>query len=266
MEITIEYNISAGKNIEKKYQNRNKYKSKINGLEKAIQKTKQQLENLDKEISEKKQEKISEKKQEKKEWYHKFRWFFTSNGYLTIGGRDAKNNELLVKKYMEDSDLYFHADISGAAHVVLKNPEKKEIPEEDKQEAAHFAGIYSSAWKSGLYAVDVYSVLPEQVSKTPEPGEYVGKGAFIIRGKKTYYKKMELKMSFVYDEEKGIMACPFSYITHKNKTEAITLIPGNKTKTETAKYIQSFFLKKGIDISTDEIISLLPPGEFEIQK
>ena len=99
MEITIEYNISAGKNIEKKYQNRNKYKSKINGLEKAIQKTKQQLENLDKEISEKKQEKISEKKQEKKEWYHKFRWFFTSNGYLTIGGRDAKNNELLVKIY-----------------------------------------------------------------------------------------------------------------------------------------------------------------------
>jgi predicted ribosome quality control (RQC) complex YloA/Tae2 family protein len=39
-----------------------------------------------------------------------------------IGGRDAQQNELIVKRYMKQSDVYVHADLHGASSVVIKNP------------------------------------------------------------------------------------------------------------------------------------------------
>jgi predicted ribosome quality control (RQC) complex YloA/Tae2 family protein len=39
-----------------------------------------------------------------------------------IGGRDAQQNELIVKRYMKASDVYVHADLHGASSVVIKNP------------------------------------------------------------------------------------------------------------------------------------------------
>ena len=33
-------------------------------------------------------------------WFEKFDWFITSENYIVISGRDAQQNELLVKKYM----------------------------------------------------------------------------------------------------------------------------------------------------------------------
>ncbi len=53
-------------------------------------------------------------------WYEKLRWFLTSDGLLVIGGRDATTNEMVVKKHMENRDIYFHSDIHGAASIILK--------------------------------------------------------------------------------------------------------------------------------------------------
>ena len=53
----------------------------------------------------------------KKLWYHRFRWFVTSDGVVVLGGRDASQNEELVKKYMGGQDLFVHADEIGRAHV-----------------------------------------------------------------------------------------------------------------------------------------------------
>ncbi len=52
---------------------------------------------------------------QKKRWYHRFRWFTTSDGVLVIGGRDASQNEELVKKYMEGGDLFVHATSTAGA-------------------------------------------------------------------------------------------------------------------------------------------------------
>lgn len=37
----------------------------------------------------------------KHHWFEKFYWFITTENYLVISGRDARQNELLVKKYMK---------------------------------------------------------------------------------------------------------------------------------------------------------------------
>ena len=36
-------------------------------------------------------------------WFEKFFWFISSENYLIIGGRDQQQNELLVKKYLNES-------------------------------------------------------------------------------------------------------------------------------------------------------------------
>lgn len=36
----------------------------------------------------------------KPHWFEKFNWFVTSENYLVISGRDAQQNELIVKRYL----------------------------------------------------------------------------------------------------------------------------------------------------------------------
>jgi len=52
-----------------------------------------------------------------------------------------------------------------------------DFSEETLREVAQFAVSYSSDWKDGRGAGDAYMVEPDQVSKTPESGEYIEKGA-----------------------------------------------------------------------------------------
>ena len=54
-------------------------------------------------------------------WFEKFYWFLTSENYLVLSGRDAQQNELLVKRYLRKDDLYVHADLHGAATTILRN-------------------------------------------------------------------------------------------------------------------------------------------------
>lgn len=37
-------------------------------------------------------------------WFEKFFWFISSENYLVIGGRDQQQNELIVKKYLNDGE------------------------------------------------------------------------------------------------------------------------------------------------------------------
>ena len=107
-------------------------------------------------------------------WYERFRWFHTTDGFLVIGGRNADQNEELVKKYMSGGDRFFHAEAHGGPVTILKatgpsEPAREvDFPDETLRQAAQFAVSHSSVWKAGQHAGDVYMVEPDQVSKTPE--------------------------------------------------------------------------------------------------
>jgi predicted ribosome quality control (RQC) complex YloA/Tae2 family protein len=263
MDVEINFKLSAGKNADNKYKLKQKFEKKIKGLDIAIENTKKKLEILNKNIDTKK-ENINFKKIENKsyEWYEKFRWFFTFNNNLVIGGKDSKNNEVVVKKHMTDNDLYFHADINGAPHIVLKNI--NEFDKEEKKECAIFAASYSSAWKSKIFSVDVYSVKSDQVSKSANTGESLGKGAFVIRGKREYFRNTELKLVIGYNENlKKIMCGPLRSI-QKNCKTYFTIIPGDTKKSDIAKLLKIKFEKKEILVSLDNLISILPSGDSSI--
>src|SRR3989338_3062618 len=216
MEVNIDLNKSIEQNAANYYDKAKKSKKKLAGAIKALDQAKNELSKFEKErgkiiIHIEKDLELKEKEKEKKEkrksfWYDKFRWFFASNGMLVVGGRDATSNDILIKKYMENSDLVFHTEAPGSPFFLIKT-EGKEVPPEVLEETATATATFSRAWKQGIGYTEVYWVLPPQVSKTPESGEYISKGAFMIRGKRNYFKPA-LKLSVGILEDGRLMAGP----------------------------------------------------------
>ncbi|XP_030539979.1 ribosome quality control complex subunit NEMF [Rhodamnia argentea] len=129
-------------------------------------------------------------------WFEKFNWFISSENYLIISGRDAQQNEMIVKRYMSKGDLYIHADLHGASSTVIKNhrPEQS-IPPLTLNQAGCFTVCHSQAWDSKIIT-SAWWVYPHQVSKTAPTGEYLTAGSFMIRGKKNFLPPHPLVMGF----------------------------------------------------------------------
>lgn len=206
-------------------------------------------------------------------WFEKYHWGFSKNNLLILAGRDSQSNEDLVKQHLEKNDLLFHSTIQGSAHVVLK--EGKGADKEDLEDAALFAAVYSKGWSMGYSSVDVYFVYPDQVSKTPQTGEYVDKGAFVIRGEKNFFKKVQMVLSlgivniksFYKDGEGKRIFCGRENTLKSHKIQIVaSVIPGKEKKGDVAKniYNKMFALEKTITL--DEVLQALPPGTMEIKK
>lgn len=129
----------------------------------------------------------------KRFWFEKFYWFVTSENFLVIAGRDATQNEAIYKKYLRAKDAYVHADIHGAATVVVKNHTEGEIPPLSLAQAGQFSLCHSSAWNSKI-VTSAWWVRADQVSKTAPTGEYLTTGSFMIRGKKNFLPPSRLEL------------------------------------------------------------------------
>jgi predicted ribosome quality control (RQC) complex YloA/Tae2 family protein len=135
-------------------------------------------------------------------WFEKFNWCITSDNYLVLGGRDAQQNEQIVKRYLRPGDAYLHADVHGAASCVLRAKRKRQpngktttLPLSDQalREAGNFTICRSSAWNSRM-VTSAWWVESHQVSKTAPTGEYLTVGSFMIRGKKIFLPPTQLEM------------------------------------------------------------------------
>jgi predicted ribosome quality control (RQC) complex YloA/Tae2 family protein len=265
LEVKINPRFSISKNAEIIYEESKKLKAKLERTKEVLKKTVEDIKKLKEKKKEK--EKIEEKKIEKRRifWFEKFRWFISSENNVVIAGRDAKSNEIVVKKYLKQDDRYVHADIHGAPSCIVKSIDIKgnkiPITENTLREACQFATSFSKAWKQ-FGEAQAYWVLPEQVSKTPQSGEYLPKGAFVIRGRRNYQRcKLELAIGEIkIDNEKKIMCAPVDAV--KSKTNRYIIIePGDINKNKLAKQLSKLF-----NISTEEMQRLLPPGDARIVK
>ncbi|WP_193308607.1 ribosome rescue protein RqcH [Halorubrum halophilum] len=212
------------------------------------------------------------------DWFDRFRWFRTSTGYLVIGGRNADQNEELVKKYMGKHDRFFHTQAHGGPVTILKasGPSESADPvdfsEETLREAAQFAVSYSSDWKDGRGAGDAYMVEPDQVSKTPESGEYIEKGSFVVRGDRTYFEDVPCRVAVGVQCEPVTRALggPPSAIVDRVAT-SVTLEPGMYAQNDAAmmvyrelksRFADTSFVRKVA--SADQLQEFLPPGGSDI--
>jgi len=199
-------------------------------------------------------------KRRRTEWFEKFRWFFTSSGLLVLAGRDRSSNETLVRRYMEERDLYVHADVHGAPSTVIKAG-TGEIDENSIRQACAFALIHSKLWSSGTTAGDVYWVRADQVTKRPTSGEYVPTGAFVIRGTRNYYRGLEARCGVGWLKDK-FMCGPLDAV-RENCGKVIEIQPGPRKKSEVAKEILQAF-REAPSADMDQLMQVLPPGPLRI--
>ncbi len=206
-----------------------------------------------------------------KKWYEKFHWFICGN-HVIIGGTDLKTNERILRTYLDDNDLFFHADVHGAPYVVAKDGQSN-LSEDCLKEIATFALNYSSLWKDKKLIGDVYYVMPDQVSLTPPSGQYLPKGSVMIYGEKNYLKNIEIDhvVGIIFLEENAqIIGGPVASV--ENRTEIfISIKPGLTPKGKIAKELLNMLLKRSPDEEKYKIENLtvndvLPfiPGDSEI--
>ncbi|MEM4260045.1 MAG: NFACT RNA binding domain-containing protein [Candidatus Woesearchaeota archaeon] len=257
MEIIIDHRKSVQQNAADYFEKAKKSKKKLDGAIKALEKTRELIKKNKEQNNQNKQ--IIRKISNKKEWYEKFRWFFSSDNFLIIGGRDSTTNEIIIKKYTSKNDLVFHTEIAGSPFVVIKNPENINIPDSTLKEAAEFCASFSKYWQRNLSVCDVYCVKPEQVSKEVKTGQYLAKGSFMIYGERKYYKVSVGLAMGVYSilGDHKLMIGPLSAIK-KNCKKYVILVQSNKKSSDTAKQLKNFFIE--LNLGVDEILQLLPSG------
>ena len=251
----IEYDLTKTpfENAEIYYSKVKKLKQKLNNLIAQISKVEEELNKVEAEIL---FERKKLEKKRKKKWYEKFRWFFTSNDFLLIAGKDASTNEILIRKYLEKSDLVFHADIRGSPFGILKNGiNANEI---DIVEAAQFVASYSRAWKQKINAIEVYYVYPNQVSKKAPAGEYLPKGSFMIYGEKNFlHVELEVAIGVSPDGE-VVPGVPSSVSKRTNKY--VVLVPGDIKPSDIARKVSHM-----LSLDVDSVQKFVP-GESDIKE
>jgi predicted ribosome quality control (RQC) complex YloA/Tae2 family protein len=262
VKITLDIKKSVEENAQVYFEKAKQARKKLEGARKALHKFSEMRKKMEAEEAERAEEERSRPQavqKRKKEWYEKFRWFRTSEGMLVIGGRDATTNEMIIKKYVQKDDVIFHTDMAGSPFFVIKT-EGKTPSEESLQEVADATFCFSRAWKLGLMSVNTFWVRPEQVTKEAQSGEYLGKGAFVIRGK-TNYIHPKISISVGITTEGAVMCGPTPAVA-KNCEKHIELGAGKEKPSDAAKLIKKILGASDLD----EIVRVLPSGNVSIKK
>lgn len=204
----------------------------------------------------------------KKNWYERYRWFFTSDGILAIGGRDAPSNSAVVRKHLEKNDKIFHGDIFGSPFFILKDAENP--PTASLNEVAHATVCFSRAWREGMYGVSAFWVNPEQVKKSAPSGQFLPKGSFTIEGQRNFVKISTLKLAvgIIQQGDDYVLTSGPPDTIKKNSICYVIIEPHGLEMVDAAKKIRLEFLKLEEEItkkiSIDDFVRVLPAGASQI--
>jgi len=241
----------------------------INSIENIKSKTEKKLEKLQNK-TESEQDIMLITEIRKKNWYERYRWFTTSDGYLVVGGRDAASNSAIVRKHLVKNDKIFHGDIFGSPFFIIKDAEN--VPDTSMNEVAHATVCFSRAWREGLYGVKAYWVHPEQVKKSAPSGEFLPKGSFTIEGQRNFINPGNLKLAvgIIPQEDGHALTCGPPETIKKNSICYAIIEPHGLEMVDTAKKIRIEFSKIYEEItkkiSIDDFVRVMPAGKSQIKE
>ena len=114
----------------------------------------------------------------------KFRQFKTSNKKIVFGGKNATQNEELIKQVKKE-EVVLHTKAAGSPFVNIKGKATKK----DIKEAAIFCAKYSRDWKKNKENVEVHYFLGKNIHKEKD----MKVGTFgVIKAKKIIVNKKEI--------------------------------------------------------------------------
>jgi predicted ribosome quality control (RQC) complex YloA/Tae2 family protein len=104
-------------------------------------------------LGEKIEEKSAKPKEKQTANFKGARQYFSSEGFEILVGKGSKDNDYLTFKIAKALDLWLHAADYPGSHVVVKNPNRLEIPPKTLREAAEVAAFFSHAREQPKVAV-----------------------------------------------------------------------------------------------------------------
>ncbi len=245
--IEVDFRKSASEIANEYYQLAKKAARKIKPGKEAILETERKIDLLSKNMSEQKIVESFLLKRRKRRWYEKYHWTKTQNGFLIISGKDISSNEEIVKRRMKENDLFFHAELHGAPYTILiRDDSQRDVTGQDIATAALLAATFSSGWKAGYGAVDVYYVPATAASFTAPSGEYIPKGGIIIRGTRTYIRGVEMALAIgvQIEEFNARVIYGSEEVIRSQSPITIVIKPGSVSKGKIAKQIHRIFIEK----------------------
>ena len=243
--------------------------SAINSIELIRNKTQKKLDKLKNKANLDTKEILVEEVR-KKNWYERYRWFFTSDGMLAIGGRDAPSNSAVVRKHLEKNDRIFHGDIFGSPFFILKDAENP--PASSMNEVAHATVCFSRAWREGMHGLSAFWVYPDQVKKSAPSGQFLPKGSFTIEGKRNFVNIPSLKLAvgIIPQEDYYLLTSGPPEPIKKNSLCYAIIEPHGSDMVDIAKKIKMEFSKLEEEIakkiSIDDFVRALPAGQSQIKE
>ena len=245
-----------------------KQKGAVKSIEKLMKKTESKLEKTI-EKGEIAKGAVGFKEVRKKSWFERYRWFYTSDEILAVGGRDSSSNSAIIRKYLEKNDKVFHAEVHGSPFFLLKGEDEELLPL-SLEEVAHATVCFSRAWQISAYGMSSFWVNPDQVKKGAPTGQSMAKGAFMINGTRNFIKVSSLKLAvgiFKQDEDYLLVCGPPEPIKKKCLCYAV-IEPGGSTMSDVAKKIRAEFDKVNDNFKKifliDDYVRALPTGSSKV--
>nr|AIF18163.1 putative RNA-binding eukaryotic snRNP-like protein [uncultured marine thaumarchaeote KM3_82_B03] len=245
-----------------------KQKGAVKSIEKLMKKTESKLEKTI-EKGEIAKGSVGFKEIRKKSWFERYRWFYTSDEILAVGGRDSSSNSAIIRKYLEKNDKVFHAEVHGSPFFLLKGEDEELLPL-SLEEVAHATVCFSRAWQISAYGMSSFWVNPDQVKKGAPTGQSMAKGAFMINGTRNFIKVSSLKLAvgiFKQDEDYLLVCGPPEPIKKKCLCYAV-IEPGGSTMSDVAKKIRAEFDKVNDNFKKifliDDYVRALPTGSSKV--
>jgi len=117
-----------------------------------------------------------------------FREFKTSSGKVVLAGKNAENNEQLIKQVKKD-EMVLHTNAPGSPFVNIKSGQGR-VSQKDIKEAAIFCARYSQDWRDNKGDVEVHWFKGKDIYKEP----HMKIGTFRVKKfKKIKVKKEEIE-------------------------------------------------------------------------
>jgi predicted ribosome quality control (RQC) complex YloA/Tae2 family protein len=138
---------NAGVEIEKRLQSIDaeisNLKEKQFVLEQAI--AEKDIDFLAEIIGENRENKTLKSRNKNEDGFTGARRYRSSDGFEILVGKAAKDNDFLTFRIAKSLDLWLHAADYGGSHVIVRNPNRVEIPPKTLIEAAELAAFFSQA-------------------------------------------------------------------------------------------------------------------------
>ena len=192
--------------------------------------------------------------------YRKFRWFFTSNGILVVGGKSDDQNELVIRNFLKPSYTVVHTTSPGSPFMIIQsdNPSRKDL-----EEAAVFCACFSKQWKNlknGKEKIEIDIFQGDQIYKT----KMMKKGTFGVKNIKEKLKVIP-EINVIFQKGK-LRTVPISKDNIKNNEILAEIKPGKLTKEEASnKIFKKIKDKYHFPISKEEILQAIPSNNMNVR-